>query len=89
MSLVTDLCKAAAAVKYEVQKLDTQKKNEALLTAADRLVQRRADILAANEIGLFAVSTFNTDYIFVKEAQFRQALSLLEQAGYIVTDGRR
>ena len=49
MSLVTDLCKAAAAVKYEVQKLDTQKKNEALLTAADRLVQRRADILAANE----------------------------------------
>ncbi|MBQ8054603.1 MAG: glutamate-5-semialdehyde dehydrogenase [Lachnospiraceae bacterium] len=49
MSLVTDLCKAAAAVKYEVQKLDTQKKNEALLTAADRLVQSRADILAANE----------------------------------------
>ena len=45
-----------------------------------------ADTLAEHEIGLFAVSTFNTDYIFVKEADFRTALELLRQAGYPVND---
>ena len=48
-----------------------------------------AEILASNEIGLFAVSTFNTDYIFVKEEQFPKVLSLLGQAGYKVSDGCR
>ena len=46
-----------------------------------------ADILAEHSIGLFAVSTFNTDYIFVKEENFRTALELLRQAGYPVNDG--
>ena len=48
-----------------------------------------AEILASNEIGLFAVSTFNTDYIFVKEEQFPKVLSLLAQAGYSVMNGCR
>lgn len=48
-----------------------------------------AEVLTDNEIGLFAVSTFNTDYIFVKEEQFPQALSLLGQAGYNVMNGDR
>ena len=48
-----------------------------------------AEIPASNEIGLFAVSTFNTDYIFVKEEQFPKVLSLLAQAGYSVMNGCR
>ena len=39
-------------------------------------------VLADNYIGIFAVSTYNTDYVLVKQDQFENALSLLNQAGY-------
>ncbi len=39
-------------------------------------------ILAENKIGIFAVSTFNTDYILVKDENFKNALKCLEKAGY-------
>ncbi len=39
-------------------------------------------ILAANNIGIFAVSTFNTDYILVKGENFGRALETLASAGY-------
>ena len=48
MSIVTDLCRAAAAVKYEVQKLSTERKDRTLYTAAEKLVERQAAILEAN-----------------------------------------
>ncbi len=41
-----------------------------------------ASILAENKIGIFAVSTYNTDYIFVKKANFALALKVLSEAGY-------
>lgn len=41
-------------------------------------------ILASNEIGLFVISTYNTDYIFTKEVVFSKALNLLEEDGYII-----
>lgn len=41
-------------------------------------------ILADNGIGIFAVSTFNTDYILVKAENFDRALHLLSNAGYTV-----
>lgn len=41
-------------------------------------------VLAAQEIGLFAVSTYNTDYILVKEENFERALQALACAGYTV-----
>lgn len=40
------------------------------------------DVLARNRIGVFAVSTFNTDYILVKSADFDRALSALSAEGY-------
>lgn len=40
--------------------------------------------LAENKIGIFAVSTFNTDYILTKKEQFSSALQVLEKAGYEV-----
>lgn len=39
-------------------------------------------ILAAHQIGIFAVSTYNTDYILVKEENFDRALELLASEGY-------
>lgn len=39
-------------------------------------------ILAENKIGIFVVSTFNTDYILVKEDNFDRALEVLALAGY-------
>jgi hypothetical protein len=40
--------------------------------------------LAENGIGLFAVSTYNTDYILTKEENFDRALEVLGAAGYTV-----
>lgn len=41
-------------------------------------------VLARRNIGIFAVSTYNTDYIFLKNARFEEAVSALEKAGYPV-----
>lgn len=41
-------------------------------------------ILAENKIGVFAVSTYNTDYVLTKKEQFENALWALENAGYEV-----
>lgn len=41
-------------------------------------------ILARHGIGIFAVSTFNTDYILVKSEQFEYALEVLSAEGYTV-----
>ena len=41
-------------------------------------------ILAAQRIGIFAVSTYNTDYILVKEENFERALGALADAGHTV-----
>lgn len=39
-------------------------------------------VLAENKIGIFAVSTYDTDYIFTKEENFDSALNALKNAGY-------
>lgn len=41
-----------------------------------------ATILAGEQIGIFAVSTFNTDYILVKKKNLERAVIALEKAGY-------
>ena len=38
-------------------------------------------LLAENSIGIFAVSTYNTDYILVKEKDYNKAINVLSQAG--------
>ena len=43
-------------------------------------------ILAENKIGIFAISTFNTDYILVKAENLQRAADALSRAGYTVTD---
>lgn len=39
-------------------------------------------LLAQNSIGIFAVSTYNTDYIFTKKENFQKALNVLKNSGY-------
>lgn len=46
------------------------------------ILSKICGILAENKIGIFAVSTFNTDYILIKKEQFSNALQALENAGY-------
>ena len=46
------------------------------------ILARLSAVLAENIIGIFAVSTFNTDYILVKKENFDRAERVLENAGY-------
>ena len=48
------------------------------------ILSRLSGILAENGIGIFAVSTYNTDYILVKSGQFDKAMQALAAAGYEV-----
>ena len=41
-------------------------------------------ILARHGIGIFAVSTYNTDYILVKRENYERALEVLAAGGYTV-----
>jgi hypothetical protein len=46
------------------------------------ILSKISGLLAENKIGIFAVSTYNTDYILTKEENFVSALKVLEDAGY-------
>ena len=48
------------------------------------ILSKLSGILADNRIGIFAVSTYNTDYILVKEENFERALEVLATEGYTV-----
>lgn len=50
------------------------------------ILSKIATILADNGISIFAVSTYNTDYVLIKKDSFEQAVDVLVQAGYIVVD---
>ena len=47
-----------------------------------------ADPLAQTRINIFAISTFDTDYLLVKEYNLLQARDVLQQAGHIVEFNR-
>lgn len=48
------------------------------------ILSKISNILAEHEIGIFAISTFNTDYILTKKENYQKALTVLEEAGYMV-----
>ena len=50
------------------------------------ILSKLSGILAENKIGIFAVSTFNTDYILVKVENFERAITVLADAGYTVKE---
>ena len=50
------------------------------------ILSKLSTILAENGIGIFAVSTHNTDYILVKAENFERAMAVLAAAGYEVEE---
>lgn len=46
------------------------------------ILSKISTLLAAHDIGIFAISTFNTDYILTKKENYQKALDVLKQAGY-------
>lgn len=45
-----------------------------------------AEILAKNSISIFAISTYNTDYIFIKKENYQKALDILKHSGYKIVE---
>ncbi len=52
------------------------------------ILAKLSAVLAESKVGIFAVSTFNTDYIFVKKENLTIALEALRKAGYVVSEGK-
>ncbi|MEF9933979.1 MAG: ACT domain-containing protein [Clostridium sp.] len=46
------------------------------------ILSKISTILATNKISIFAISTYNTDYILVKSSQIDTAIGCLENSGY-------
>ena len=46
------------------------------------ILARISGLLAEQSIGIFVVSTYQTDYILTKKEQFERALEVLSRAGY-------
>ena len=50
------------------------------------ILAKIATILADNGISIFAVSTYNTDYILIKKENYQKALEVLQTTGYKIAD---
>ncbi len=50
------------------------------------ILSNLSTILTENNIGIFAVSTYNTDYVLVKDENFDCAMDVLAAAGYEITE---
>ncbi|MCD8322974.1 MAG: ACT domain-containing protein [Oscillospiraceae bacterium] len=48
------------------------------------VLSKISTILAKECVSIFAVSTYNTDYILLKEENYQKALDILEQSGYVI-----
>lgn len=46
------------------------------------ILSKISSVLAEKKIGIFAVSTYNTDYVLIKEENFVKALDALEKSGF-------
>ena len=46
------------------------------------ILAKISGLLAKAKIGIFAISTYNTDYILTKEADYDRALQILTENGY-------
>lgn len=49
------------------------------------ILSKIAGLLAENGISIFAVSTYNTDYILTKTDNFDKAVTLLKENGYTIS----
>ena len=50
------------------------------------VLSKIASILADNDVSIFAVSTYNTDYILIKKENYQKAIKTLSNAGYKIIE---
>lgn len=50
------------------------------------ILAKIATVLADNGISIFAVSTYNTDYVLIKKENYQKALNILQTTGYKIVD---
>ena len=50
------------------------------------ILAKIAAALADNGISIFAVSTYNTDYVLMKKENYQKALNILQTTGYKIVD---
>ena len=50
------------------------------------ILAKIAAALADNGISIFAVSTYNTDYVLMKKENYQKALDVLKALGYMIID---
>lgn len=50
------------------------------------ILAKIATVLADNGISIFAVSTYNTDYVLIKKENYQKALEILQTKGYKIID---
>ena len=50
------------------------------------ILAKIAGLLAQHEISIFALSTYNTDYVLTKKENYQKALEVLNTAGYKIID---
>ncbi len=50
------------------------------------ILSKIAEILAENNISIFAISTYNTDYVLIKKENYQKALDALKHSGYKIVE---
>ena len=50
------------------------------------ILSKIAEILAENSISIFAISTYNTDYVLIKKENYQKALDILDHSGYEIVE---
>lgn len=50
------------------------------------ILSKISSLLAENNIGIFAISTYNTDYILTKTTDFQRALQVLKEGKYTILE---
>lgn len=84
---ISVVCMTEAAPKNVIEKEDGWKAfriQGVLDFSLIGILSKISTILADSKISTFVVSTYNTDYVLVRERDFNKALLLLEKEGYII-----
>lgn len=48
------------------------------------ILAKISTLLSEGGIGIFAISTYNTDYVLTKKGNFEKAMEILSKAGYTI-----
>lgn len=88
---ISVVCESSAAARYEPAALEADfralKVEGPLAFSLTGVLSSLADPLARAEISIFAISTFDTDYLLIRAAAWDRALEALARAGFTLIPG--